>query len=66
MFRIKLELKRSLVVFSMGVIAMCSSQNMIEDSMNIKDEIDQAIQNGEFTTANQLISQYLDEETLSD
>ena len=55
-----------LMVLTMGLIAMCSSQKMIEDSMNIKEEIDQAIQSGEFTTATQLMTQYLNEETLTD
>ena len=62
----KREVRKGLIIFTIGVIAMCSNQNMMEDSINFQSQIDQAIQNGEFTTATQLISQYLDEETLSD
>ncbi len=54
-----------LIVIMMGVVNMCSHQNMIEDSMNTQEQIDQAIQNGNYSIATQLITQYLQEETLS-
>ena len=59
-------MKFGLIVLTMGVITMCSSKNMIEDSINMKNQIGQAIRNGEFTVATQLITQYLEEAELSE
>ncbi len=55
-----------LIVLTAGVMAMCSSQKLIEDSIDMKQQIDQAIANGEYLEATQLISQYLEESTPSD
>jgi hypothetical protein len=66
MFRKKFDLTKILIVFTLGVIGMCSTQNMIEDSNTMKEQIDQAIWNGEFTAATQLITQYLDDPMLSE
>jgi len=53
-------------VFTMGIIGMCSSQIMIEDSADMKKQIDQAIRNGEYMAASEMIAQYMEEGFLSE
>ncbi len=59
-------IKIGLIVFTMGVLGMCSSQNVIEDSIDMNTQIDLAIRNGEFSTATNLINQYLEDTGISD
>ena len=64
MFSMTRYLEIGFMVFTIGVISMCGDQKMIEDSMDMKKQIDGAIDQGEYTTATQLITQYLGDETL--
>jgi len=66
MFSMKRYLEIGLVVLTMGIIGMCSNQIMIEDSADMKKQIDQAIRNGEYTAASEMIAQYMKEGSLSE
>ncbi|NQV42599.1 MAG: transglutaminase domain-containing protein [Candidatus Marinimicrobia bacterium] len=50
---------------SIGILSQCHMENVIEDSMNYSEQIDNAIKNGEFDRATQLIDQYLETGGLS-
>lgn len=55
-----------LTILIVGLIGMCNSQQTTEEPMKIQETIDQAIENGEYSAATKLITQYLSEDTISE
>ena len=66
MFYQKIILLLGILTISTVVLNHCHTQSLVEDSMNYSDQIEDAIRNGEFRIASQLIDQYLAAETLSE
>jgi len=48
------------LTFVMGLFIMCSSQQIIEETLNMEDKIAALITSGEFTRATEMMSEYID------